>query len=370
MDRLPGVTRHPRDRALAHEQLSQLLVVAPHDEPDVAVQHDLRRDLDLDVVSGHPRTSWLGRSGVRADVVCRLVGARAVEAWRARGRHVDVAGREVFVVDVPAERDVGLDPVLVLHGFPTCSFDWRHVLGAVSRERRVVLFDFPGFGLSAKPDERYSIRTYADVAERVVATAKLDRVALVTHDMGDTVGGELLARDLEGSLDFGVSQRVLTNGSIYIEMAQLTAGQQLLLALDDRRFDVSELGLDAREGFRSGVAGTFSPRHPASDEELDAQWELASYAGGHQLLARTIRYIEDRRAAEERFTGAIERHPSPLGVVWGALDPVAVHAMAERLGRARPDATIITLPDAGHYPMVEVPDAFAEAVLGLLGARR
>ena len=49
-------------------------------------------------------------------------------------------------------------------------------------------------------------------------------MALLTHDMGDTVGGELLARNLEGTLRFEITQRVLTNGSIYIDMAHLTDG--------------------------------------------------------------------------------------------------------------------------------------------------
>jgi len=87
---------------------------------------------------------------------------------------------------------------------------------------------------------------------------------------------------------------------------------------------------------------------------------------GQTLLPRTIRYIEDRRAEEERFTGAIERHPSPLGVVWGDLDPVAVYAMTERLLEARPETPLITLDGVGHYPMIETPDRFADAVLQLL----
>ena len=40
--------------------------------------------------------------------------------------------------------------------------------------------------------------------------------------MGDSVGGEVLARSLEGRLQFDITQRVLTNGSIYIDMAHLT----------------------------------------------------------------------------------------------------------------------------------------------------
>jgi pimeloyl-ACP methyl ester carboxylesterase len=291
---------------------------------------------------------------------------QAVDAWRARGTTIDTDGRRVFMVDVPAQHDTGLAPMFVLHGFTTCSYDWVHVLPEFSRDRRVVLLDFPGFGLSDKPDVRYSIRLYADAAVAVARAAGLERVVLVTHDMGDTVGGELLARELEGTLPFSVERRLLTNGSIYIEMAQLTAGQQMLLAADDAPFDLADLGLDPRQGFCSGVAGTFSPSHPASDDEQEAQWLFASHADGHKLLARTIRYIEDRRAEETRFTGAIERHPSPLGVVWGRLDPVAVHAMTDRLLAARPDAILRTLDDVGHYPMVEAPGPFAAACSELL----
>jgi pimeloyl-ACP methyl ester carboxylesterase len=53
-------------------------------------------------------------------------------------------------------------------------------------------------------------------------------------------------------------------------------------------------------------------------------------------------------------------------VVWGDLDPVAVHAMAERLVAARPGTPLVTLEGVGHYPMVEAPDRFARAVLDLL----
>ena len=75
-----------------------------------------------------------------------------LERWRTRGRTTATAAGEVFVVDVPPHEDHGRDPLLVLHGFPTCSADWRHVVEGLAVDRRVVLFDFVGFGLSAKPD--------------------------------------------------------------------------------------------------------------------------------------------------------------------------------------------------------------------------
>ena len=294
--------------------------------------------------------------------------ARAVAEWKARGRVVPIEELDTFVLDVAPERDSGRPPFFVLHGFPTCSFDWRAVLPALARERRVVLFDFFGFGLSAKPDVRYSIRRYADQAAQVARYAGLESVVLLTHDMGDTVGGELLARDLEGQLDLTIEARVLTNGSIYIEMAHLTPGQQFLLSLDDARVELPGGADDPGANFKAGVGSTFASAHPATEEDMAAQWELVAHNAGNTLMARTIRYIEDRRAEESRFTGAIERHPSPLGVVWGAEDPVAVVAMTERLLDARPGTPLVVLDDVGHYPMVEAPDRFTEALFDVLAA--
>ena len=285
-----------------------------------------------------------------------------VRVWEARGHRLALDGRSVWVLDVPAIDDGAEDPLLVLHGFPSCSFDWRHVLDALRAQRRVVAVDFLGFGLSDKPDLRYGMRLQADVVEAVARDLGLTSVALLTHDMGDTVGGELLARSLEGTLPFAVTRRVLTNGSIYIDMAHLTTGQQLLLSLDDAPTELVQA-----DGFKAGLAGTFSPKSAVGDDELDAQWLLAERNDGHRLLARTIRYIEDRRAEERRFTGAIETHASPLAVVWGADDPIAVVAMTDALRRARPDAHVTILDGVGHYPMIETPDRFAAAVTAGLG---
>lgn len=290
-----------------------------------------------------------------------MSAADDVREWEARGRYLSVDGRSVWVLDVPAVDEQGLDPLLVLHGFPSCSYDWHVVLDALRARRRVVALDFLGFGLSDKPDVRYSMRLQADVVEAVARDLGLTSVAMLTHDMGDTVGGELLARSLEGTLAFAVTQRVLTNGSIYIDMAHLTNGQQLLLSLDDAPTD-----LVVAEGFQAGLAGTFSADTTVDSDELEAQWLFAERNGGNRLLPRTIRYIEDRRAEERRFTGAIETHPSPLAVVWGADDPIAILAMTDELKRARPDADITVLDGVGHYPMLESPTRFAQAVTAAL----
>ena len=85
-------------------------------------------------------------------------------------------------------------------------------------------------------------------------------------------------------------------------------------------------------------------------------------------MPRLIRYLDDRRRAERRYTGAIETHPSPLTIVWAQQDPVAVAAMGEQLLDRRADAAIIRLDGLGHYPMIEDPARFGAAIAAGLAA--
>lgn len=291
----------------------------------------------------------------------------ASQSWADQGEWIAGPNGDVWCARFPALAETGNPPLLVLHGFPTSSYDWKAVLPELQAGRDVVVLDVHGFGLSAKPDHRYSIRAYADDVEAVIAHHALAEVDLITHDMGDTVGGEILARTTEGSLNLSIRRRVVTNGSIYIDMAQLTLGQQVLLGLPDEANDL--VASDGGTGYRAGVVGTFAPDtliDEATGLDLDVTVHQAARNGGLAMLPRTIRYIEDRRAEEARFTGAIETHPSPVAVLWGELDPVAVHAMAAKLVGTRPGTPLVTLEGVGHYPMVEAPERFAAAVLDLL----
>lgn len=287
----------------------------------------------------------------------------AVAAWRDRGRLVRWSGHAVFVADVPAV-DEQAPPLLLLHGFPTSSFDWRHVVDRLAARRRVIAPDLLGYGLTSKPARLRPMAEQAALVEAVLADAGIDEVDLVTHDMGDTVGGELLARDLDGTLSFHVHRRVLTNGSIYIGDADLRVGQRLLLALPPRRLPIGlpRLMLDR------GLTEVFGDAHPPSQEELDAQWALLRARDGDRTMPIAIRYVEERRRSERRFTGAIERHPSPLLVLWGVDDPVALVSMTDRLLEARGDRPTerVLLHDVGHFPMIEVPDVLADHVLDWL----
>jgi pimeloyl-ACP methyl ester carboxylesterase len=286
--------------------------------------------------------------------------------WEAIGTHRELCGERIFTIDAPSigpERHV---PLLVLHGFPTSSFDYAAVLDGLRAGRRVLLLDMLGYGLSAKPDRAYAMALQADIAAAYVAALGVDRLALLTHDMGDTVGGELLARRADGAWPVEVTRRVVTNGSIYIEQAHLTGGQQMLLGLPDEVL-AGPIPIDAASVAQS-LRDTFSAATPLvpegwPEDPVPAAAAQVVHDDGHRVLPRLIRYIEERRANERRFTGAIETDPSPLHIVWGLDDPIAVASMVDTLLAARPDATASRLEGVGHYPMVEAPQRFLGAAL-------
>ena len=301
---------------------------------------------------------------MRASLVAvTWVDGASAEEWESHGRRLRAGDHQIFVLDLPPTGAERAEPVVVLHGFPTSSFDFAAVAGPLAEHRRVVFVDMLGYGLSDKPDVSYTMALQADLVMAAVAALGIRRLALVTHDMGDTVGGELLARTAEGSWPVEVTRRVVTNGSIYIEMAQLTAGQLLLLSLPDEPID--DAAAPGEDALAASLAATLAPAHAAVD--MHAHARLVVRNEGNRMLARTIRYIEERRANERRFTGAIETHPSPLGVVWGPEDPIAVAAMAERLCAVRPDAELRWIEGAGHYPQIEDPAAWSAAVASVLG---
>jgi pimeloyl-ACP methyl ester carboxylesterase len=291
-----------------------------------------------------------------------MASSPLVAEWQGLGSHETVRGERVFVVDAPSLGSAVAPPLLVVHGFPTSSIDFAAALPRLRANRRVLLLDLPGFGGSDKPDRPYSLFDQADVVAGIAVAHGLGEVDLLTHDMGDSVGGELLARGLEGRLGFEVRRRVLTNGSIYLDLAHLTDGQKLLASLPDEGLAP---GLEpSPDALTASLVATMAPGTTATAAAgLDAAVELIVRGGGHRLLPRLIRYLAERREHEGRWTGAIESHPAPLTIVWGDLDPIAVWAMTDRLLERRPDAVRTRLDGVGHFPMLETPDAYAQAVV-------
>jgi len=281
--------------------------------------------------------------------------AMSPDDWRARGKTLSVPEGRVFVVELG---DPDGTPVLVLHGFPTSSHDFAEAAAIVAEKRRVILFDFLGFGFSDKPaDMGYSLFEQADVALAVARDRNVARADLWAHDMGTSVATELLARRERGLLPFAIERLVLMNGSVHVDLAHLTPGQRLLQSPAGAAF----ARLAGRRTFGLQMKRIFA-RAP-DEATLDAMWALVARADGALRMPQIIRYLEERARFARRWIGALERLDVPTLIAWGTRDPVAVPAIAEQLAREIPNAQSIRWEDLGHYPQIEDPARVAGDVL-------
>jgi pimeloyl-ACP methyl ester carboxylesterase len=282
-----------------------------------------------------------------------------VEAWRETGEDRLFRGRRIHV-----QRRRGDGPLVVLlHGFPSSSYDWRRVL-ELRPEWNALAFDFLGFGLSDKPsDHLYALAWQADLTEHLVAAeADAAPVLLVAHDMGTSVATELMARELAGQERISIAAALLFNGSILLDRASPTPGQKLLRSRLGRLF--AELTNETT--FRLQFARLFTAEHPLTREEAADQWSLLANRGGRRIAHRLIHYMDERERLTERWHGAFRDWPHPLHLAWGLRDPVATTAVLHGLGELR-TCPLTELPDLGHYPQIEDPERIALAVDRLMG---
>lgn len=256
-------------------------------------------------------------------------------------------------------------PLLLLHGFPTSCHDYARVWARLATRHPLITLDFLGFGASDKPVTfGYSIFEQADLVLQILTRLNLREVHLVAHDMGTSVATELCARQERGLLPIRLRSLTLSNGSMLLDLAQLPHVQQLLHRplLGDMVARVTNYPL-----FQRTMRSLFGTPELIEASELRAMWELLIRADGRARLPQILSYLDERRRFEDRWIGALRRlEETPVLVLWGAKDPVAVLPIGEQLSKIIPGARLRVLQDLGHYPQLEGPGAFASELLDFL----
>jgi len=273
--------------------------------------------------------------------------------WRDAGRVVPVLGHDWFV------REAGHGPALLLiHGFPTASWDWSWIWGDLVADHRLIAPDLLGYGLSDKPvDHAYSIGDQADRCEALMAAAGIDSYHVLAHDYGDTVAQELLVRRNEGSSAAGMRSVCFLNGGLLPEAHRPRLIQKLLYG---------PLGpllarTMSRKRFARSFSAVFGPNTQPSDAELDAFWWLIRQNDGTRVIPKLLGYMPERSEKRARWVGALERAEVPVGLINGSLDPVSGrHLVARYREVVRRNDFIVDLDGVGHYPQVEAPAAVVE----------
>ena len=231
---------------------------------------------------------------------------------RISGRYVETpAGRMHYMDEGEGEA------VLFVHGTPTWSYEWRHVIRALRGGYRCVAPDHLGFGYSDRPtDFAYTPEAHAAQLERFVAGLALERFTLVVHDFGGPIG---------------LPQALWHAGRV----KRLVVMNTWMWSLADD----SAIRRPAR--LLSGASG---------------RW---LYERAKSLLGSTAFY-EAQWAARESLRGI------PSLIVWGMKDRTFGPRHLERWRSVLPEARVVEMTRSGHWPQETEPDRVIAALESFL----
>jgi len=279
--------------------------------------------------------------------------------WRNRGRSFVYRGHKVFY-----RRSGSGQSLVLIHGFPTASWDWHKLWPELGQRFDVVAPDMLGFGFSDKPwDYDYSLVDQATLHETLLAELDISAVHILAHDYGDSVAQELLARHAErgrrGTTGLEIRSVCLLNGGIIPGTHRPLLIQKVLMSPIG---GLLALLLSERTLQRS-LRRIFGPRTQPTDEEIRDFWSLIEHGDGRRVVHKIIRYMAERETHRNRWTGILGTTTVPLRLINGLADPISGAHVVEHYRRLVPEADVVGLDGIGHYPQFEAPEAVLDGLL-------
>ena len=265
------------------------------------------------------------------------------------------AGRE----DAPA--------ILLLHGFPSSSHQYRGLIGRLADKYRVIAPDLPGFGFSDAPEAKsfgYTFDHLAEVIASFTDVIGLNRYALYVFDYGAPVGFRLAAARPERVLAL-ISQ----NGNAYEE--GLSDGWNPIRTY--WQHPTAENRANLRTFLKSGTT-YFQYSHGEVDAALIApeSYTLDQYfldrAGNDEIQLDLFGDYKTNVATYPKFHAYFRSHRPPMLAVWGKNDPFFLPAGAEAFRRDLPDAEVHFI-DAGHFPLETHLDEVVDIIRSFLARK-
>ncbi len=255
------------------------------------------------------------------------VGARYVHAGDGRALYTEVQGQ-----------DGALPPVLLVHGFASNHDVWDALEPSLRANRRTVNVDLPGFGWSSRTEGDYSPSALARDLVDVLDALGIPQADVVAHSWGSSV---TLALALEHPTR--VRRVVLLGAWIYDEQIPPFFRWARVPGVGEMLFSAY---YTERPADRFPAA--FEDPSVITQEVVDAI-ERSFDRPGTSRAALAAARGQCFRQLQARYRQV--RQPALL--VWGADDRVSLPRFGERLSHELPDARYVSLPRAGHFPMME-----------------
>lgn len=284
---------------------------------------------------------------------------RPVESLVARwapppSQFIDLDGQLVHLRDVGPRSD--RLPIVLLHGTSASLHTWAGWEAELSKTRRVISFDLPGFGLTGpRADGRYGLDDDARFTLAVLDRLQLARVVLGGNSLGGCIAWRVATL---------APQRV--ERLILVDAAGLPDSiQHLPLGWQIAR--LPGLGkivewLLPRAMVVQGLVTAYADPQRITDEEVDRYFELTLRDGNRAALRQRLQQYRPGEHAD-----AVATIRQPTLILWGAKDQVIAPAAAAGFERRIPGSRRVMFETLGHVPQEEDPAASLLPVKAFLG---
>jgi pimeloyl-ACP methyl ester carboxylesterase len=285
-----------------------------------------------------------------------------VSALQARwapppSQFIAVRGMQVHLRDEGPRGDP--TPIVLLHGTGASLHTWDGWTAELTRERRVIRFDLPGFGLTGPtPDDVYTIESYVDTVLAVADTLGVSRFVLAGNSLGGYVAWTTAALHPQR-----VDRLILIDSAGYPYQSQ-----SVPLAFRIARTPV--INVLMRDVLPRGVVerslrDVYGDPSKVTPGLVDRYFELATRAGNRAALVARFDQTTPGSLAER--VPAIQ---APTLILWGGKDRLIPLEFGHRFARDIHDSRLIVFDALGHVPHEEDPARTVAAVLPFIQGGR
>lgn len=248
----------------------------------------------------------------------------------------------------------GVASMLLLHGFPSASHQFRRLIEALGGRFRLVAPDYPGFGYSDAPESSstggsfaYTFEHLTDLVEQFCYQLGLDRFVMYMFDFGGPIGMRLAERHPEW-----IAGLVVQNANAYDEgLSDMARGLIELRAGHSGDEDAVLAALTPAATRAQYVGGAHRPEAVAPDG-----WTLDQHflglAGRAQVQVDLAFDYHSNVSLYPKWQEWLRRHQPPTLIVWGRNDAFFLEAGAHAYLRDIPGAAL-HLFDTGHFALEE-----------------
>jgi len=269
-------------------------------------------------------------------------------------RSLRIDGARLHWCEIPGPSETRSVPLLLLHGLHDSHLTWKHIASTFGGDRRVLMPDLFGCGLSDRPDASYELSWHAHSIAQWLEAIGVTEVDVVGHSFGGGVGQMLL---LEPNLKVRRLALLASGGlgrdvGVWLRLATLPVVERF-----------------GQPFMRPGTRYFLRALSPSLRiEDIERMSAMNARAGTARAFARTVRDVIDWRGQRRMFFQRAHEIAAlpPVLVVWGDRDDVIPIHHGISFSQAAECVAFHRIEGAGHWPHHEKPQQVVDALRGFL----